>query len=192
MNFIKNFLQKRSARKNAKALTALLDTFKTFDKAEKGGLIAFDVKTRRLFIEEPLASVMMTDEKEWGMFLRNCFYWLYYRQCNEAWSAFFVREELKAVHRARRKYPMLTSRDVMRIRFARRDEIASSDMQPPKVEPFEFFVIRMASPTPSDKDKQQEVPSGEIMAVGSYDGQFDEFDIAAWSDVKAFLDRSAK
>ena len=98
-NPIKRFLTWRRTKKNVKQLKVINDTFGALEKAERGGLIWFDQKNRRLFIEEPLAMLMMTSARMWQNFLQNCFTWLYWRQCSEAWDNFILKEEMKAVRR---------------------------------------------------------------------------------------------
>lgn len=146
-------------------------------------MLSFDVKNRRLFLEQPLAMLMMSTAENWSSFMQNVFMWLYYRQCQEAWDGFILREEMQAVRHARQHYAALTRADVERIKRQRRDEIADSDMEPPHIEPFEFYIIREVAPT----DEQQK-PSGEVMVVGWYDGQTEELEMASWNEVKRFLD----
>lgn len=188
-NPIKRFLSWRRTRKNVKQLEVIKDTFGALEKAERGGLIWFDQKNRRLFIEEPLAMLMMTSARMWQNFLQNCFTWLYWRQCSEAWDNFILKEEMKAVRRTKKKTPVLTKRDVERIRYARRQEITQGDMEPPRVEPFEFFVVRAAitSQHTGQGDKAVQVPGGEIMAVGNYNPETEQVEMASWEDVKGFV-----
>lgn len=188
-NPIKRFLTWCRTRKNVKQLEVIKDTFGALEKAERGGLIWFDQKNRRLFIEEPLAMLMMTSARMWQNFLQNCFTWLYWRQCSEAWDNFILKEEMKAVRRTKKKTPVLTKRDVERIRYARRQEIAQGDMEPPRVEPFEFFVVRAAitSQQTGQNDKAAQVPGGEIMAVGNYNPETEQVEMASWEDVKGFV-----
>lgn len=187
---IKNYIRFRRQRKETAALSALSSAFDSLAKLERGGLITFDVKNRRLFIEESLASVMLVSPLNWQNFIQNVFLWLYWRQCREAWESFMLKEEMKSVHRAQRKYAVLKHADIMRIRQARRDEIAQADMQPPKVEPFEFFVIRNKVESKDEKDKR-DIPSGEILAVGNYDYDRDSLIMADWHDVQNFISRNS-
>lgn len=189
MNVLKRFLTWRRTKKNVKQLEVIKDTFNALEKAERGGLIWFDQKNRRLFIEEPLAMLMMTSARRWQNFLQNCFTWLYWRQCSEAWDNFILKEEMKTVRRTKKKTPVLTKRDVERIRFARRQEIAQGDMEPPRVEPFEFFVVRAAitSQQTGQGDKTEQMPGGEIMAVGNYNPETEQVEMASWEDVKGFV-----
>lgn len=186
MRFFDRFRKEPKSEQETET-TAILRMFVTFDVLQKQGLISFDVKSRRLFIEEPVARVMMVSAKKWTAFMENAFYWLYYHQCQEVCERFFQKEEAEAVNRARRKYAMLTHADIMRIRHARREEIKRDDIEMPKVEPFEFYVIREQSEKPSD-DTKQEVPAGKIILVGSYDYDSESLKMVDWDHVKAMMD----
>ena len=135
--------------------------------------------------------VMMSGGAEkWKAFMHNCFTWLYYRQCSEAWEAFIRKEELSAVRKATKQYAAMTRADIERVRRARRTEIGESDMEPPKVEPFEFFVVREKSENSEyseNSDSRKAVPGGEILAVGSYEPETERLEMAAWEDVSVFL-----
>ena len=189
MKLFKKWRERREQRRKLRELSELQRVFGTLKRLENCGMIAFDQKQRRLFIEQPVAVLMMRNAASWLAFLQNTFRWLYYRQCQEAWDTFFKREELTAVRRAKRKYAMMTRNDVERVRRARRDEIAFGDVEPPKVEPFEFFVIReVAAQERSDADPHAlAIPAGEIMVVGWYDGETEQVEMAPWEDVKRFL-----
>jgi len=190
MNFFTKFLEKTRSKQTAGILAVLKKTCGTLDQLEKSGLIAFDKKNRRLFIEQALAALMLRNEESWGNFMHNCFTWLYMRQSREAWETYILKEELKAVRRAKKKVTLLTRKDVERIRRARRGEIGLTDMEPPKVEPFEFFVIRDdAEAVPENKDDRQKVAGGVIVAVGNYNPQTEKFEIAEWEEIKAFMEQ---
>lgn len=192
--------------------------------AEKG-LLAWDGRSRRLFIDSNLALVMMAKGADaWQTFMENVYLWLYSRLCDEAWQEFFQKEELKAVreYMAARGHngdgsganaelshtepSPLTRQDIERIRRARRDEILQSDMEPPKVEGFEFFIV---SPPESlniehgtlniDATAQNngqssmangQSPVGELVAVGHYDPETKEMEMATWSEVKPLLSQA--
>ncbi len=86
------------------------------------------------------------------------------------------KEELAAVRKALAKDSKLQRMDIDRIKWSRRQEIALSDMQPPKVEPFEFFII------PDSTEA-----AVEPLAVGSYDPNTEKMEVATWDEVKALL-----
>ena len=70
----------------------------------------------------------------------------------------------------------VTREDVQRIKQTRRAEIALSDMEPLKMEQFEFFII--------PDSKQAKV---EPLAVGYYDPDRGKMEVAAWDEVKLML-----
>lgn len=203
MGIFKRFNQWCKSRKQLKQLHDIGIVFHALDQLEKGGMLSFDTKNRRLFIEEPLAQIMMAGGAEkWTNFIQNCFTWLYHRQCAEAWSKYILKEELDAVRVASKQYTAMTRADVERVRRARRDEIAQGDMEPPKVEPFEFFVVRAvplaevsasAEPKLAENNesgsKRQAVPAGEILAVGHYEPETEQLELGAWEDVSLYLNR---
>lgn len=202
MGIFKRFNQWRKSRKQLKKLHDIGSVFHALDAMEKGGMLSFDTRNRRLFIEEPLALIMMAGGAEkWTNFIQNCFTWLYHRQCTEAWKAYILKEELDAVRIATKKYTAMTRADVERVRRARRDEITQGDIEPPKVEPFEFFVVRAvplsasAEPKPTENgesdggNKRKAVPAGEILAVGHYEPETEQLELGAWEDVSLYLNR---
>lgn len=176
-------------RKDLQGLADFATVFKTFEQLEKANLLSFDQKNRRLFIEQPLAIVMMAgDVEKWKAFINNAFIWLYHRQCTEAWENFLLKEELNAVRLATKEHSGMTRADVERVRRQRRDEILESDMKAPKIEPFEFFVVREANRDEAAKaGSKDSVPAGTILAVGRYDMQSEQLEMAAWEDVKALF-----
>lgn len=176
--------KKREEKTRLKELGGLVQNFASLEKLEKGGLLAFDVKSRRLFIEQPLAIIMLKNAESWQNFMRNVFHWLYYKQCQESWDRFFQTEELKAVREATKKYAMMTRADIERVKRTRREEIAVSDVKTPKVEPFEFFVIRETNAT---AESQPTVPGGEILAVGNFNPETESLEMATWEEVSKFF-----
>lgn len=178
------FKKKKEESTRLKEWGEFARNFTSLEKLEKSGMLAFDVKSRRLFIEQPLAIIMMKDAESWQNFMRNVFHWLYYRQCQEAWDVFFQREELKAVREVTKKYAMMTRADIERVKRSRREEIAVSDVKTPKVEPFEFFVIRETNAT---AESQPTVPGGEILAVGNFNPETESLKMATWEEVSKFF-----
>ena len=84
----------------------------------------------------------------------------------------------------------MTRADIERVRRARRTEIGESDMEPPRVDPFEFFGVREKSENSEyseNSDSRKAVPGGEILAVGSYEPETERLEMAAWEDVSVFL-----
>lgn len=177
--------KRREEKTRLKELGEFTRNFTSLEKLEKSGMLAFDVKSRRLFIEQPLVIIMMKDAESWQNFIMNVFHWLYYRQCQEAWDRFFQTEELKAVREATKKYAMMTRADIERVKRSRREEIAVSDVNAPKVLPFEFFVIKEVQA--GAQHTGESVPGGKIIAVGSFNPETGVLEMATWEEVSKFF-----
>lgn len=187
----------RETKQKEKELAQMCANFKNLDQLEKSGLILWEQDKRRLFLEQPLAVLMMANENKWRNFLRNIFMWVYYNECVENMKALVLDEQLKAVRRAKKKCNTLTMRDINRIKSARKNEIKFEDFdgKNPPMQPFEFFVIHENSEAiPVSKNHGGEgedtdgiVPGGEVLCVGQYDPNADTFDITSWNEVKTFL-----
>lgn len=177
--------QKRKQRETQQTLQmwALLE--KLFD----AGQISFDRKAHRLFITQPVASLLMSHGADaWVQSVHNIYNYVHFLQTQQAWDEYMQKEELAAVREAMQAtkehqpssvshQPSSLSRsDIDRIRLARRQQIAFSDMEPPKVEPFEFFIIPLSTEA-----------KVEPLAVGYYDPATGEMDIAPWDEVAQLL-----
>ena len=186
--------KRREQRKKLKELKQFSSTFTTLDRLEQSGLLVWDQKQRRLFIAQSLAVLMMKDAESWVNFVTNVFQWLYYQQAQEAWNAHFLKEELAAVRKAsvgdRSASPLGSSKnhetvqlsraDVERIRLAARQQVAESDIEPPKVEPFEMFIV---------EDTVDAKP--RIIAVGYFDPETNAQELAPWSEVSGLVRSSS-
>ena len=177
--------QKRKQRETQQTLQmwALLE--KLFD----AGQISFDHKAHRLFITQPVASLLMAKGADaWVQSVHNIYNYVHFLQTQQAWDEYMQREEMKAVRdamqAAKEHQPSavshqpssLSRQDIDRIRLARRQQIAFSDMEPPKVEPFEFFIIPLSTEA-----------KVEPLAIGYYDPNTGQMDVATWDDVKTLL-----
>lgn len=185
MKIFEKFRQRREEKRRIKELTTMASAFRTLDKIEASSLVFWDAKQRRLFIEQTLAAVMIRSAESWRAFINNCYLWLYYREAQQAWDDFILREELDAVRQAKKaaKGKVLSRQDIARIRLARRQEIAQSDMAAPKVKGFEFFVIRAASKIVNG----QSSIVNDIVAVGHYDPETEQMELALWEEVRQFI-----
>lgn len=183
-----HFRRKKKEQENISTQEQVRDTFKTLEQLEQSNLLLYDRKNNRLFIEQPLAYAMMMTEDSWLHFMQNCFLWIIYREANEQWEMYIISEELKAVHKMRKRFPNLSANDIDRIKHARRAEICSRDMQPKTIDGFEFFVIRETTDN-EDTPADSTVPGGEISLVGSYNADQDNWEMAPWQDVKDFLEK---
>jgi len=107
-------------------------------------MLSFDDKAHRLFITQPFASLLMARGAEgWVNSIHVIYQYIHWRQTEQAWEQFFHEEELTAVRNALNSPAgdSMNRDDIERIKRSRRAEIAITDMEPPKVEPFEFLII---------------------------------------------------
>ena len=175
--------EKRQQRRKLKELSNLSSMFSTISKLETTGLLVWSQKDRRLFIAQSLASLMLAKGAEaWTAFVQNIYLYHYFNQCSEAWQQYIQKEELAAVRKASEgSNPPLTRSDAERIRLAARQRIMESDVQPPQVQLFEFFIIR---------ETEQAKP--DLIAVGYFDPQTSAMEIAPWEEVAPLLQTNEK
>jgi len=203
--FVTRWRERRQQKKALKARQQLLQTYALLDKVFDSGQLSFDPKSRRLFITQPLASLLMAKGADaWINSIHTIYQYTYLRQSQQAWDDYMQKEELAAVREAMQKakshedgkkvaptagspnaeansqFSILNSQlsrsDIDRIRLARRQQIAFSDMEPPKIEPFEFFIIPLSTEAKI-----------EPLAVGYYDPSTGQMDVATWDAVKTLL-----
>lgn len=176
--------KRREQRKKLSELKNFSSVFSTFDRLEQSGLLTFDSKSRRLFIAQSLAVLMMRNAESWVNFVNNVYQWLYYQQAQEAWNAHFLKEELAAVRRAsvgeNHETVQLSRADIERIRLAARQQVAESDMEPPKVEPFEFFIVQDTTDA-----------AARLIAVGYFNPETNDMELAPWSEVLPLITPSS-
>ncbi len=175
--------ERRAQRKKLKELSQLSSVFSTISKLETTGLLVWSQKDRRLFIAQSLASLMLAKGAEaWTSFVQNIYLYHYFNQCSDAWQQYIQKEELAAVRKASEgNNPPLTRSDADRIRRAARQRIMESDVQPPQVQLFEFFIIR-----------ETENAKPDLIAVGYFDPQTSAMEIAPWSEVAPLLKADEK
>ena len=175
--------EKRQQRRKLKELSNLSSVFSTISKLETTGLLIWSQKDRRLFIAQSLASLMLAKGAEaWTAFVQNVYLYHYFNQCSDAWQQYIQQQELAAVRKASEgPHPPLTRTDAERIRLAARQRIMESDVQPPQVQLFEFFIIR---------ETEQAKP--DLIAVGYFDPQTSAMEIAPWSEVAPLLKADEK
>lgn len=194
----KHLKERKEQKRKLKELSSFASVFKTLDTMQEKGLLSWDWKSRRLFIELPLAIVMMQNADSWRNFIQNVYLWQYNRLCEQAWKDFLMQEELKAVREYAAKWKSeanseLSRGDIERIRTARRNEILLSDMQPPKVEGFEFFIVSPPDLHAEPPLHQQggvgggSSPVGQLVAVGHFDPDTERIEMATWEEVSSLL-----
>ena len=189
VNFITRLRNRRQQKKAQKQQRKLLQTWSWLEQVFQSGMLSFDNKTHRLFITQPVASLLMSRGADaWVQSVHNIYNYVHFLQTQQAWDEYMQKEEMKAVREAMQAakehqpsavshHPSSISRsDIDRIRLARRQQIAFSDMEPPKVEPFEFFIIPLSTEA-----------KVEPLAVGYYDPNTGEMDVATWDDVAQLL-----
>ena len=199
MNILKKWRERRQQKRKQRETQQTLQTWALLEKLFDAGQISFDRKAHRLFITQPVASLLMSRGADaWVQSVHNIYNYVHFLQTQQAWDEYMQKEELAAVRdamqAAKEHQPIpadaptrslssvspqpssLSRSDIDRIRLARRQQIAFSDMEPPKVEPFEFFIIPLSTEA-----------KVEPLAVGYYDPSTGEMDVATWSDVKQLL-----
>ena len=207
MNILKKWRERRQQKRKQRETQQTLQMWALLEKLFDAGQISFDRKAHRLFITQPVASLLMSKGADaWVQSVHNIYNYVHFLQTQQAWDEYMQKEELAAVRDAmKRPAPdpslsgrgvdstkqqnksrpsiqggvgggSLTRQDIDRIRLARRQQIAFSDMEPPKVEPFEFFIIPLTTEA-----------KVEPLAVGYYDPNTAQMDVATWSDVAQLL-----
>jgi hypothetical protein len=194
MNILKKWRERRQQKRKQRETQQTLQMWALLEKLFDAGQISFDRKAHRLFITQPVASLLMSKGADaWVQSVHNIYNYVHFLQTQQAWDEYMQKEEMKAVRdamqalgdgssrdseRSHKNRPLgeLSRSDIDRIRLARRQQIAFSDMEPPKVEPFEFFIIPLSTEA-----------KVEPLAVGYYDPNTGEMDVATWDDVKALL-----
>ena len=188
-NIISKWRERRQQKRKQRETQQTLQMWALLEKLFDEGQISFDRKAHRLFITQPVASLLMSKGADaWVQSVHNIYNYVHFLQTQQAWDEYMQKEELAAVREAMQAtkehqpssvshQPSSISRsDIDRIRLARRQQIAFSDMEPPKVEPFEFFIIPLSTEA-----------KVEPLAVGYYDPNTAQMDVATWDDVKALL-----
>ena len=189
-NPIKQWLQRRQQKKaskeNLKWLQATAQQHQWLDQLRTSGLLQWDVVQRRLFIEADLAVLFMQSAERWTAFIHNTYQWLYYQLCQSQMEDFFHQEEIKAVREQLNNGAKLSREDIDRVRRNRRAEIVQSDIEPPKVEGFEFFIVRSDAVSTA-----AEQATGRLIAVGHYDPVSQSMEIAPWEEIQPLLQTKA-
>lgn len=179
--------------KKKKKLPTELILFGILEDYQKKGLIHLDLAKRQVMIEYNLSMIMMANADNWHRFMIALFRWTYIKEYLQSYDAYSVGQCNKAIGRAKEKFPSMTMADARRISDATKQEIGFDDIVPPKVEPIEFYVIRLDITQLDEKEiKPDAIPAGRVMVVGRYDGDTDKIDMATWDEVQDFLTKSKK
>lgn len=188
LNLWKRWKERRDQKRKLREQKDLLQTWTWLESIFKSGMLSFDNKLHRLFIMQPFASLLMARGAEgWLNSIHAIYQYIYWRQTQQAWEKYMQKEEMDAVRKAingmdasqltvQNSQLKINNDDIQRIKRTRRAEIAMSDMEPPKVEPFEFFII------PDSTEAKV-----EPIAVGHYDPNTEQMEVATWDEVKQLL-----
>ena len=202
MGIFAKWKERRAQRRKLREWRNLAQVYGTLELFADKGLLEWNAKLRQLYIDSNLALLMMRDVDSWQHFIGGIYTWLYGRECNRAWDEFMDKEGLKAVREYMARLPKgktLSRQDIDRIREARRMEIAQSDMEPPKIEGFEFFIIAPPDLSHTDTTENPSAishqpsnePVGQLISVGHYDPATDHMEMALWSDVAPLVKQNA-
>jgi len=176
--------KRREQRKKLKELKQFSSTFSTLDRLEQSGLLVWDQKQRRLFIAQSLFVLTARDAESFVAFTQNVYLWLTYQESQRLWNDHFLKEELAAVRRAsvgdNHETVQLSRADIERIRLAARQQVAESDIEPPKIEPFEFFIVQDTTDA-----------AAKLIAVGWFDPEKNDMELAPWSEVQPLITPSS-
>lgn len=157
------------------------DMFDRIGKLFESRLLLFDVPSKTLYIHNTLAEVMLSKgEDGWRGFLNNVFLCLAYQQMSGNWEAYFKEQEQKALAEAWKKYGELSTADVQRIKWAARDGVKKDDLGRPLPMEFEFVIVYDRGNT------------CDIVAVGHYNAETEELEIAPWDEVKQIVGEYSK
>ena len=176
--------KRREQRKKLKELRQFSSVFSTLDRLEQSGLLVWDQKSRRYFISQSLAAVMIAQGAEgWVNFIQNLYLHAYWQEIQQVTDDTMLKAELAAVRKAsvgeNHQTVQLSRADVERIRLAARQQVAESDIEPPKVEPFEMFIV---------EDTVDAKP--KIIAVGFFDPETNDMELAPWSEIEPLIRKS--
>ena len=200
-NIISKWRERRQQKRKQRETQQTLQMWALLEKLFQSGMLAFDRKAHRLFITQPVASLLMSKGADaWVQSVHNIYNYVHFLQTQQAWEEYMQKEELAAVRDAMQelKNPkqegtaeansqlstlnsQLTREDIDRIRLARRQQIAFSDMEPPKVEPFEFFIVPLTTEA-----------AAEPIAIGYYDPGTTHMEVATWDEVSELVRANAK
>ena len=175
--------KRREQRKKLKELRQFSSVFSTLDRLEQSGLLVWDQKSRRYFISQSLAAVMIDQGTEgWINFIQNLYLHTCWQQIQQVTEDTMLKAELAAVREASKTAETQLSRaDIERIRFSARQRLAESDVEPPKVEPFEFFIVEDTTDA-----------AAKLIAVGWFDPEKNDMELAPWSEVEPLLHKAAE
>lgn len=183
MNIFAKIREKRAQKAQLRRFGQFANVFASLQRLEKSGLLAWEAKSRRLFIAQPLAVVMLAQGYDrWRNFLNNVFLYHMYNLQNRQWQDHIINEQAKAVRQRKKEVVVLTKAETERIRRAVRDNIPAEAVELPPIKPSEFFIIADTATVTDASPSEQ--PKAEITWVGEYDPDTGTLDMAEWKDIK--------
>lgn len=197
--------ERREEKRRLRELRKMAAAFATMDVMESKGLLTWDEASRRLLIDSRLALVMMHKAEQWQAFVRNLFLWTENREAWRRASEGLQRWELKAVRDYQTRHPeeQLTRDDIERIRSAARTTYPEEQQQT-EMKAFEMVIVGMRAVEGSQGSQgdrhlgsdghSEPVPETAetaiermVIAVGYYDPETEEMEMATWEEVRSRL-----
>lgn len=179
--------ERRRRNKETKDFGNKMKVFKELEDIEQHGLISLDVQKHRVLIEENMAMIMMNTPDLWIRFLTALYQYTWYKYYERKYQQWRTEEGAKAVMEARKKYSMLTKADILRIKEARWMKMQLDSVQMPKVEPLEFYLVRIDAERMADEKKENDVPAGDVTIVGRYDYEGNIMEMATWKEMISLM-----
>lgn len=180
-NPFKWWRDRRKEKNDLKRTQSMISMFSHVEKLKKSGMVSWDPRTRRVFLAEPVAVTMLAlGSAKWRNFLANVNLYQVYMLQQEAWESFFHQVEVDALKAARKKYAILPKAEIARIKRAARESVNISDIEPPKLTKFEFFILG---------DSVQDAKKKVVEWVGEFNPETNECVMAEWDDVKIAVER---
>ena len=93
MNIFAKIREKRAQKAQLRRFGQFANVFASLQRLEKSGLLAWEAKSRRLFIAQPLAVVMLAQGYDrWRNFLNNVFLYHMYNLQNRQWQDHIIND----------------------------------------------------------------------------------------------------
>lgn len=177
MNIIKKMFHRPT--REEKKLKELLRVFATIDKLYQSNMVYWDRANNRVFIAEPIATVMLErGEEKWSSMLNNLYfhhvYDIYRRRADDYISA----AQAKAVLDARQQNPALSDFEVQCIRRGVNAQIKDDVLPEEPIKPFDFFIVADV------------VGSAPVTTLaGQYNPDTQLFTIVPWGEIQAAMEQ---
>lgn len=101
MNILKKWRERRQQKRKQRETQQTLQMWALLEKLFDAGQISFDRKAHRLFITQPVASLLMSKGADaWVQSVHNIYNYVHFLQTQQAWDEYMQKEELAAVRDA--------------------------------------------------------------------------------------------